>query len=376
MLVRSEEKLNIRLINRFLSIFLPIAIIYLVTNILQDWNAAPVISKIFNLLNPIIIALVITWILNPFVKFLESKDIRKGLATFIAFFAFFLVFYFIFSLFIPVLVKQLSELVDYAPQLQTGVVDFGEKFLDNLRNSYPDLDYDSLSEQFTEAMSSITSDMSSYLKTISSGIYDIFSSFLGAVLNIFFAVMISFYLLYDYDNIMDAIVKVFPKRHQNAIGFMINEFTAIVGNYIRSYTVISMIVTVLVYICFGLLGLSSPLVLALFVGIFNFVPMIGPFIGAVPALLVALSMNLTTAVITIVLITVVQQIDANILKPLLMGRSTNLHPLVIVISIMAFGKFFGIIGILVAIPVTAFFNSLLNFLASKGYTFARLFDFR
>jgi predicted PurR-regulated permease PerM len=74
-----------------------------------------------------------------------------------------------------------------------------------------------------------------------------------------------------------------------------------------------------------------------------------------------------------IVITVVQQIDANILKPLLMGRSTNLHPLIIVISVMVFGKFFGVVGILVAIPITAFLKSIINYAISKGFSLKKIY---
>jgi len=369
--MKKDDKLNYSLINRFLGVFLPIVLLYFVTNIFNDLNLAPFIQRLLDVLNPIFIALVITWILNPLVKFLESKGIRKALATFIAFFIFFLSIYLLFSLFIPVVAKQIVEFVNYMPTIQKSIEEFISSVISNYTNSNAELV--SLEEQFISTISGLLSDIGSYLMTLSTGVYDILSSFLGAVFNFFFALMISFYLLYDYDRVMGNIVKIFPDKYQNSVDYMVNEFTQIIGNYIRSYSLISLIVTVLVYIAFSLQGLSSPLVLALIVGVFNFIPIIGPFVGAFPAMLVALSMGLGPAIITLIVITVIQQIDANILKPLLMGKSTNLHPLIIIVSVMVFGKFFGIVGILVAIPVTAFFNSLIHFLGAKGITVGTIF---
>jgi len=371
---RKDEELNITLVNRFLAIFLPIVLIYLITSILKDWNIKLFVDDIFDLFNPIIIALVITWILNPLVKFFQKNNIRKSLSTIIAFMIFFFSVYLILVIFIPVFVEQIIDFVNYTPKIQYTFNVFFNDMVEKISQYNSSFDATELELQFSNTISGLLGNIGDYLLTISTEIYGLFTSLVNAIYNFFFALMISFYLLYDYDRVVGALVHIFPKRHEKSVAFLVDEFTIIVGNYIRSYSLISLIVTILVYICFSFLRLSSPLVLALIIGIFNFVPMIGPFVGAIPALLVALSMGWGTAIITVIVVTIVQQIDANVLKPLLMGKSTNLHPLIIIISIMVFGKFFGIVGILVAIPVTAFINSLLHYFKSKGVKVSNLFS--
>jgi predicted PurR-regulated permease PerM len=99
-----------------------------------------------------------------------------------------------------------------------------------------------------------------------------------------------------------------------------------------------------------ILGVAFPLVLAIIVGITNLIPYIGPIIGAVPALLVALLEQPLLALKVLILIIVVQQVESQLITPYVIGRSVRMHPLAIILALLLAGKLFGIVGLILAIP--------------------------
>lgn len=116
---------------------------------------------------------------------------------------------------------------------------------------------------------------------------------------------------------------------------------------------------------FKVLNLEYAILLGVFCGIFNVIPYIGPYLGALPAIIVGLGQDPKLVIGIIIVVLVVQQIDGNILTPKVQGKGLNLHPLSILITIAIFGNLFGIIGMVLSIPVLAMLKTTFVFIKNK-----------
>lgn len=126
-----------------------------------------------------------------------------------------------------------------------------------------------------------------------------------------------------------------------------------------------MILFVISIIGFSLIGLNAPVFFAFFCATTNIIPYIGPYIGGAPAVLVGFSQSPLTGLLTLLFIVVAQGIEGNFLHPLVIGKKLDLHPVTIVISLLIFGHFFGIIGMIIATPIVAMLKTIYNFFDEK-----------
>ena len=112
-------------------------------------------------------------------------------------------------------------------------------------------------------------------------------------------------------------------------------------------------------------GLNAPVLFGLFAGFTNIIPYIGPYIGAIPAVIVGFSISPLAGIITLIVAVLVQMLDSIMLQPIIMGKTMKLHPVTIMIGLLIFGSFFGIIGMIVATPIISILKIVWNFINEK-----------
>jgi predicted PurR-regulated permease PerM len=156
------------------------------------------------------------------------------------------------------------------------------------------------------------------------------------------------------------LLKLIPRNQRESIGELITTMETKVGYYIVGQGVLGIVIGVMALIAYLLIGLPNALVLALVAGVMEFVPMIGPLIGAVPAAIVALSIDPFKFVWVIVATLVIQQLENSVLVPRVMRKAVGVNPFVTLLAIFAFTSLFGIAGALMAIPIAAILQVLLN----------------
>lgn len=165
--------------------------------------------------------------------------------------------------------------------------------------------------------------------------------------------VLAFYWLTERDRIEAAGLRMLPLRHRERFVSIINEIESTLGAFVRGQTILCVTVGVLAFIALSLVGVRSAVVLAVFAGVAEAIPMIGPIIGALPAVLVALMESPEKAVLVAVAYLVIQQFEANILVPKVMERQVGLSPLVVLLALTSGNLLGGIGGALVAIPIAA-----------------------
>ena len=189
---------------------------------------------------------------------------------------------------------------------------------------------------------------------------------------VFIAIVIlvlAFYWTLDGPRTIRSLLLLVPKGQRESIAELISGMEAKVGFYIAGQGVLCLFIGVMALIAYLLIGLPNALVLALLAGVLEAIPMVGPLLGAIPASLVALSIAPSKLVWVIVATLLIQQVENTVLVPRVMRKAVGVNPFVSLLAIFALSSFFGIAGALMAIPIAAIIQLLLDrFVFQPGVT--------
>jgi len=215
--------------------------------------------------------------------------------------------------------------------------------------------------QFWPSFSSVATGVSSILLTV---LYFLKDSLIG--------VIVSVYLLMRKDTFAAQAKKItysiFPLRFADVIVEETRNAYRILSGFIIGKLIDSLIIGVLCLICCNIFGFPYPALIATVVGVTNIIPFFGPFIGAIPCILLILLVNPMQSVYFALFILVLQQFDGNILGPKILGDSTGLDAFWVLFSILLFGGLFGFTGMVIGVPVFAMIYSIMNRLVRNGLT--------
>jgi len=171
---------------------------------------------------------------------------------------------------------------------------------------------------------------------------------------------LAFYWTLDGPRTIQALLLLVPQDHRENISELISAMETKVGFFIAGQGILCLVIGLMALIAYLLIGLPNALVLALLAGVLEAVPMIGPLLGAIPAALVALSIGPDKLIWVIVATVVIQQLENSLLVPRVMKKAVGVNPFVTLLAIFAFSSLFGIAGALMAIPLAAIIQILLN----------------
>lgn len=192
---------------------------------------------------------------------------------------------------------------------------------------------------------------------------DIGMRVLNIGLIVLMAPIIAFYLLVDLPHIRRVIESLIPEDRQPEARLVGQRLAKTIGGYFRGQLLIASFVGILSGIGMAAIGLPFWIVVGAIAGITNMIPMIGPWIGAIPAVVIALTMeDVTTAIWAVVVLVVVQQIDNNWISPMILKRAVKLHPAVVMLALFAGGSLAGFVGLLLAVPTVAVLKVLIGHL--------------
>lgn len=189
---------------------------------------------------------------------------------------------------------------------------------------------------------------------------------LGSIFGFITFLVLSFYFLLNGREIARSLIRYVPHKHsQNKVTAIIRESSTKLGYWIRFQLLMSLIVFVAMYALLSIMGVQYALVFSLFAALLQFIPFIGPVIGAIPAALGAFSVSSTTAIIVAVVIVVLQIILANIVAPQLFKKAIGVSPVIILIAVLLGYALFGPVGIILAVPVAAVTDIIFDSLGSE-----------
>ena len=187
------------------------------------------------------------------------------------------------------------------------------------------------------------------LQNIANGIIEIFSQ----LFNIVIIPVITFYILKDIEYFKNQFILVLPKTKRTKFIVLIRDIDNVFGKYIRGQIIIASFVGIFTTIALILIKVKYAVILGIFAGIANIIPYFGPFIGIVPTILFALLDSTGKALYAAGAFILIQQLESGFLTPKIIGRSVGIHPVYVIMSLIAGGKLFGVIGLIMAVPVLA-----------------------
>lgn len=342
-------------------VFIVIAGIYAATLIFKEWKVGVFLINLLKIVSPLFIGIVIAWLLEPIVKFLKNHKMHRTLATSIVYVLLIVIIVLIISALIPLLSEQINEIVKSIPaisnQVQTWINDIFNKI-----GNIDGIDISSLKSELFVRLEEIGSDLTSSLPHLTVKVVSSVFSGLGSLIIGF---IIGFYLLMSFDNFNDALISFVPQKNRDDFRGLANEVNTSLRKYVQGTLICASFVFILSTIGFFIAGLKAPILFGLFCGVTNIIPYIGPYLGGAPAILVGFSQGPIVGIISAISVIVAQFLESNILNPIVMSKTMKLHPVTIIIGLLIFGHFWGMIGMLLATPTIAVLKSIILFLDDK-----------
>ena len=366
-----EEKINyeevnkvVKLSHRLLKVIYVLAIIlsfFVLIKVCSDLKIWIVFLDILSILSPLFIGLVIAWLFNPFVTWLKKLGIRRLFGAIISYVIIIGVIVAIIGSLMPILYEQLVSFAESIPNIVHSIENAVNNFL-NRFSGIDGLDVQMLKEKAISKIDGIGNDLANDLPTyvISFG-----KGLISGISNFIVGLIIGFFILIGFDKSGETLISFIPKKYRSEVDKFCTIIDGSLRNYVTGVIIDAIVVFVICSIAFYLVGLRAPLLFAVFCAITNVIPYIGPYIGAVPALIVAFSMSPTIGLLTAVVILVIQFFEGNFLQEYIMSKTTKLHPVTIIIGLLVFGHFWGMIGLVVSTPVIAVMKEFYRFLDDK-----------
>lgn len=360
------KKLNdvIGMTKKILSIayvFIIIVGIYAATLIFKEWKVGEFILNLLKIVSPLFIGIVIAWLFEPVVKFLKNHKVHRTLATSIVYIAIIGIITLIISALIPLLSDQINEIVKSIPTISSKIQEWINDIFSKIGN-IDGIDIDSFKNELFNKLELLGTDLTSSLPHLTVKVVSSVFSGLGSLIIGF---IIGFYLLMSFENMSDAIAALIPKNARNDYRGLANEVNTSLRKYVQGTLICASFVFLLSTIGFAIAGLKAPVLFGLFCGVTNVIPYIGPYLGGAPAVLVGFSQGPVVGIISLISIVIAQFLESNILNPIVMSKTMKLHPVTIIIGLLIFGHFWGMIGMLIATPTISILKSIILFIDDK-----------
>ncbi len=311
------------------------------------------------ILLPFISAALLAYLGDPLVDRLEKKKLSRTLSVIIVFVLFFAIIAPLFLFLIPLLQDQISNLVYKLPDYINWAVMNIQPALQNIFDiTVPPLDVEQLKKTVADEWTNMDGFFKGLLRTVShSGLV-----VAGWLANIFLIPVITFYLMRDWDHLIQYIHDLLPRSIVKEVSLMAKESDDVLGAFLRGQMLVMLALGVIYSIGLKFVGLEFSLLIGLFAGLLSFIPYMGLVVGVLIASVAILyqTHDATNLLWILLVFVVAQMIEGMFLTPILVGDRIGLHPVAVIFAVLAGGQLFGFFGILLALPVFAVLAVLLR----------------
>lgn len=380
--IEGKKRINIDL-SLITKIFLGILIFYLI-NIL--FNKFPILGYT---LSSVIIAIIFAYIINPIVNYLERKGVKRQFGVIIVYISAILIFGILIVSVIPKTINEVSNLLTSLPGMVDKLIrefnnflsnvfakfniELPENFINVYKETNPKVNgnvetpqivsniLDSIKGTINDLIVKVQGSLMGSLSNVISKLYGFLTSAFRLVLIIIF----SFYFSVDKERFMLRVKKAIPNKHREDISYLTKNIDIALQQFIRGRMLMAIFVGLLTMIYLLVLRVDFAIIIGLITCVADIIPFIGPFLGCAPAVLFAFMDSPMKALWVLILFVIVQWVENNILAPKLIGDSTGLNPLVILISIIIGGGIFGVWGMVISVPLTSIIFILVDFIKIK-----------
>lgn len=344
-----------------------LAIIVFIIILFKNLEIFKVLGSILGVISPFFIGLVIAWLLDPAVTYLQKKNVKRSIGTIVVFFVFILILYLLFRIMLPLLYTQLNEFITNSlPTLIKSTGTFIENLFTKLEAT--GFDFTSVETSVYKALENIGVDLTTGLPKAA---LNVVSTLVSSIGTFGLGLIVGFYLLIDFEGVKK-IFNYIPIRNKEGFNYIIGKLNIAFRSFVQGTLFISLIIMILSSIFYGIIGLPSALLFGLICGITNIIPYIGPWIGGAICVIVGLTVSPVTGILAGVVAFAIQQVDGMILQPLIMSKTMKLHPVTIMIGLLVFGYLFGILGMIFATPIMASVKIIASYYNEKYNLIGRL----
>ncbi len=298
---------------------------------------------------PLFLAGAIVFILNPIVTYLQRRHIPRAVGTGLSYLGVVGITVLAGFLIAPLAQRQADDLADQWPELRADIEDQIDEWAERSQEDDWPIQIPSVAD-LEDQFSSNDQTFDEQLQTVREVGLRVFHVALIFIL----APIIAFYLLVDLPHLRQVAESLVPERNRAEVQVVAHRLNRAIGGFFRGQLVVALIVGTMVSIGLAILGLPFWLLVGMIAGIFNMIPLIGPYIGAIPGIIIALTTrDVGTAVWVVVIMVVAQQIDNHLITPNVMQRVVKLHPAAVMLALLAGGTIAGFLGLLLAVPTAA-----------------------
>ena len=291
---------------------------------------------------PFIYAGILVYLGRPIVNFLAARRVPRTLAVVIGYIILLLVIGTLLAFIIPTLVKQTMALVE-----QAAVP--AQKFLADLQDRVPE----SVVEQTKETAGELAGAVAS---ATPQALIDIF----GGVAAFFLAWLVAFYILKDLDAIEKSFFRFIPPRYRDQTREGLRTMDEAIRGYLRGQALDAAIVGTLAIILLVILRVKFALLIGILTGVLNVIPYIGAIVGGALGALMGLTDSVQKAVLVVIGMLLIQQLEGAVIAPMVMRRAVQLHPATVLFALMTGGVLLGFFGLIISIPTAAAVKALLE----------------
>lgn len=326
-----------------------------------DFVFQPIGTFFTTLFAPILIAGFLYYLLNPLVNLLMKMGVKRLLAIALIFILLIGMIVSIFMSVIPNLVEQLVSLAKNIPGFISNMQDWLQQAADNATRFplFKELDVDKYISNLDVSAGSI---IQQSLTGVTNGLGSLIGKITTVVLLLVTVPFILFYMLKDGEKLVPNIERLFPEKQRDNIKGLLQQLNKTLSDYISGQAIECLFVGTFTFLGYLLIGVDYAFLFGVIAGLTNLIPYLGPYLGLAPALIYTFFDSPTKALLCILIVLIVQQVDGNVIYPNVIGKSLNIHPLTIILILLVAGNLSGILGVFLGVPVYAILRTVVIFI--------------
>lgn len=331
-------------------------------------------GQIFTVLSPFVFGALIAYVLNPMVhmfyrlidklvkkyKLPMKHSIHSVLSILITYVIVLGVIAWMLLFIFPEITNNIIDFVNTIPKIYNQLLEW----VDYMKERFPDINIEAIWKPVSEALPNLVAQLQNIATNMIPTIYTVSMSIAGWIINLLIMIIVSIYMLYDKKRLMRTCWKIIyaflPQKHIPVCQEILSECNRLFSSFVVGKFIDSSIIGVLCFLLMTIFRLPYALLISIIVGVTNMIPYFGPFIGAVPGIVIILFISPLQSLGFGILILCLQQFDGLVLGPKILGDSTGMKPLWIIFAITVGGSLAGVLGMFLGVPVIAIFRYLMN----------------
>lgn len=293
------------------------------------------------------VAVVFASAVDPWIDALHRRKIPRPLGILVIYAVVIGLLALIVVLFVPAIADQVRQLSEKFPEI-----------IDRLISQFSSAQQTQQGQTLISTIDKTLQSFNDSLARVTSSIFIGVASFFGGLVSLIGVLVLTFYMTAEEQGIKKFLVAISPTQYQPFVVQIFLRVQRRMGNWLRGQLILGLIIGTLSFIGLWILGVPYPLVLALLAGVTELVPIIGPVIGAIPAVFIAFVDSPWKGLFVVILYLIIQQLENNLIVPKVMQRVTGLNPIVVVLVMLIGAKLAGVLGLILAVPIAIIFDTI------------------